>query len=316
MQEIPASFWTLLAGIVVTAISFWVGQNHGLFPEQASNQAPLVDGFFNFMFTIAVAFFLVVQGAIVVFIIRYRRRPGDDADGSSVRENLPLEILWTAIPAIIVIGLGVYSVDVYRDMGGLPSSGMMMAHHHSRGSALAAPLEVQTSPALTATTYGLGGAPMAEENHTPDLTVNVTGLQFAWIFNYANQQVTAGELHVPRGQDVLLKMTANDVIHSFWVPQFRIKQDVFPGQFTELRFIATKTGEFPVVCAELCGSYHGGMRTRVIVQEPADFERWLTESQVAQASGQTVAQATPSTLLTSYAQDLGITQETLAQLPH
>ena len=84
MQQVPVSLWTLVAGIVVTAISIWIGQNHTLMPVQASLQAPLVDGFFNVMFTIAIALFLVVEGTIVLFLIQFRRRKGDDTDG--VRE--------------------------------------------------------------------------------------------------------------------------------------------------------------------------------------------------------------------------------------
>ncbi len=75
-----------------------------------------------------------------------------------------------------------------------------------------------------------------------------------------------------------LKMESKDVIHAFWVPQFRLKQDVIPGQPTILNFTPTKTGNFPIVCAELCGPYHGGMRSNVIVDEQEDFDTWLKEN--------------------------------------
>ncbi|NJO72578.1 MAG: hypothetical protein HC833_01655 [Leptolyngbyaceae cyanobacterium RM1_406_9] len=103
MKQIPASLLPLLTGVLITLISLWVGQHHGLLPEQASEQAPLVDQFFNVMVTIATALFLVVQGAIVLFIIQFRRRAGDDTDGVAIKGSFPLEILWTAIPAVIVI---------------------------------------------------------------------------------------------------------------------------------------------------------------------------------------------------------------------
>lgn len=119
MEQIPASIWTLTAGVVVTLISFWVGHHHGLLPEQASEQAPLVDNFFDIMLTIGTALFLVVQGAIILFVIRYRRRAGEEGDGLPVEGNLPLEAFWTAIPALIVIFLGIYSVDIFQRMGGL-----------------------------------------------------------------------------------------------------------------------------------------------------------------------------------------------------
>jgi cytochrome c oxidase subunit 2 len=117
MNQIPASLLTLVIGVVVTLFSIWIGQHHGLLPEQASAQAPLVDGLFNLMVGIGAALFLVVEGAIIWFVIRYRRRAGDDTDGVPVEGNLPLEAFWTAIPAIIVIGLSIYSVDVFQQMG-------------------------------------------------------------------------------------------------------------------------------------------------------------------------------------------------------
>jgi cytochrome c oxidase subunit II len=295
MQQIPASLLTLLAGVVVTLISFWVGQHHGLLPEQASMQAPLVDNFFNVMVTIATAFFLVVQGAIVWFIIQFRRRAGDDTDGVPIEGSVPLEILWTAIPAIIVIGLGIYSVDVYEQMGGFAPAHQhgLMTHQapsgSPKGSAMAAPMiadtgtPVEQSASTPIAKYGFG-APTAEAGKAADLVVNVTGIQYAWLFNYPDSGVTAGELHVSLGQAVQLNISAQDVIHSFWVPQFRLKQDALPGQPAELRFVATKIGTYPIVCAELCGSYHGSMRTQLIVHEPAAYAAWLAENRLTQAA--------------------------------
>lgn len=315
-------------------ISFWVGQNHHLLPEQASAQAPLVDGFFNVMVTIGTALFLVVEGAILIFVIKFRRRKGDDTDGVPIEGNFSLEIFWTAIPAIIVIGLGIYSVEVFRDMGGFEVAGShMMAHSHSpshmasmRGSALAAPAIADSegmepselAPAET-NKYGIGAAP-AQEAKPADLTVNVTGMQFAWIFSYPDSGVTSGELHVPVGSDVQLNLSAVDVIHAFWVPQFRLKQDAIPGMPTELRFVATKTGTYPVVCAELCGGYHGAMRTQVVVHTPEEYESWLAENLIAQQQNLNSAVASnpadlpASDFLAPHAANLGITSETLAQL--
>lgn len=331
-EKVPASILTLVAGIAITMISFWYGQNHHLLPEQASEQAPLVDGFFNLMVTIATALFFVVEGAIVLFAIKYRHRRGDDGDGIPVSENFPLEIFWTAIPAIIVIGLGIYSVEVYRDMGGFSVGGAQaMAHSHpghsvahvSKGAAIAAPLIAESEsmapePALGPQKYGLGASPM-EQGQTADVVVNVTGMQYAWIFNYADSGVGAGELHVPLGQSVQLNLTAQDVIHSFWIPQFRIKQDAIPGIPTELRFVATKTGEYPVFCAELCGGYHGAMRTRVIVHTPEAYQSWLEENRMAQQNLDRTVAVNPAALsegefLAPYATEMGISATTLAQL--
>ncbi|MFM7559063.1 MAG: cytochrome C oxidase subunit II, partial [Cylindrospermopsis raciborskii] len=81
MQKVPVSLWTLLVGMIISPISIWIGQHHHLLPIQASAQAPLVDNFFNIMFTIAVALFLIVEGTIVIFLFVYRRRAGDASDG-------------------------------------------------------------------------------------------------------------------------------------------------------------------------------------------------------------------------------------------
>lgn len=343
MKQIPAPLLTLTAGIVITLISLWVGQNHGLLPEQASVQAPLVDGFFNVMMTIATALFIVVEGAIVYFVIRYRRRAGDNEDGIPLEGNLPLEAFWTAIPAIIVIGLGLYSVDVFQEMGGFSPGGApspMMAHHHEVTKIAQAPQSMEiagdvapllangegmNTPAKAERVYGFGANP-AIGDRPADVVVNVTGMQYAWLFNYPNDGIIAGELHVPANRDVQLNISAQDVIHSFWVPQFRLKQDAIPGEKTELRFVATRPGTYPVVCAELCGSYHGGMRSQVIVHPEEEYDQWLAENRQVADSGQgeeAIAQVslpkaptemTDSEFLDPYGHDMGVNPDMLAHL--
>jgi cytochrome c oxidase subunit II len=348
MQQIPAAFWTLLIGIVVTLFSFWYGQNNHLLPLAASEAAPLVDQLFNVMVTIGTALFILVQGAIIYAMIRFRKPKGDETDGSSNDGNIPLEILWTAIPAVIVIGLGIYSVEVYQEMGGFTagSAGMMAhGHHHSKattvatqtapavghtehasmmGSAIAAPAP-PIDPNLIATTYGIG-EPGDNPSMTPDVSINVTGMQFAWLFEYPTAGVTMGELHVPVGQRVKLQMKAVDVLHALWIPQFRIKQDVMPGLDSELQFVATKAGTYPVFCAELCGSYHGSMRTQIVVETPEEFAKWLEDSRVAQAldPAKTIAQVpaesipvadrSVSEFLQPYATEIGLDAPTLSNL--
>ncbi|PSR19254.1 cytochrome C oxidase subunit II [filamentous cyanobacterium CCP3] len=330
MKQIPAPFWTLVLGIAVTLISLWVGQNHNLLPVQASEQAPLVDDLFDVMVTIGTALFIVVQGAIVYSLIRFRRREGDDTDGPPIEGNLPLEAFWTAIPSIIVVGLGLYSVVVFQEMGGFSPGG-----HHGHGAMVAmapqqsvidvAPLLAQMGPGENVDAdvysktqvYGFGASPLMQLNQ-PDVTVNVTGMQYAWIFRYPDTGITDGELHVPVGKDVQLNIEAQDVIHSFWVPQFRLKQDALPGEPAELRFVATREGTYPVVCAELCGAYHGGMRTQVIVHSPEDYADWVA-SRVASATPTTmVAQpledATSAEYLAAIAPDLAKSPVQIAQM--
>ncbi|NEQ35409.1 MAG: cytochrome c oxidase subunit II [Okeania sp. SIO3I5] len=334
-EKVPVSIITLVGGIVITIISLWVGQNHGLLPEQASEQAPLVDGFFDVMFTIAAGLFLVVEGTIVFCAIKFRRRKGDDGDGANFRENLPLEIFWTAIPSIIVIGLGIYSVDVYRQMGGFNPNGTMMAHHHAPshqqvaempGSAIAAPLiadaeGMESTEAVQKDSYkyGLGATP-EEGGKAADVVVDITGIQYGWLINYPDSGVMAGELHVPVNKDIQINLSAQDVIHSFWIPAFRLKQDAIPGKDTQLRFVATKTGEYPVYCAELCGAYHGAMRSSVVVQTQEEYDTWVEENTFAQqpelnqAVAVNTADLSESEYLQPYSQEMGINSETLNQI--
>lgn len=300
MKQIPVPLLTLVLGVVVTLVSIWAGYNHHLLPEQASTSAPLVDGFFNVMVMIGTALFLLVEGAILFSMIQFRRRQGDETDGLPIEGNLPLEAFWTAIPAVICIALGVYSVFVFQEMGGFSPG----EHHHGHGALVAQapqPVMADVGTAMLAEgqplkedipVYGFGASP-DEEGNAADLTVNVMGLQFAWIFTYPGTGITDGELHVPVNRDVQINISAQDVIHSFWVPQFRLKQDAIPGQMTELRFVATKPGTYPIVCTELCGAYHGAMRTQIVVQSEADFDQWLNSRTAQAQSLQTVA-AVPS----------------------
>ena len=118
-MNIPSPIITLLVGIFVTIASLWYGQNHGLLPVAASQEAELVDGLFNTMMTIGFGLFLLVEGALVVAAFRFRRKDGDEGDGEHLEGNIPLEIVWTAIPAVVVLGISIYSFDVYTRMGGL-----------------------------------------------------------------------------------------------------------------------------------------------------------------------------------------------------
>ncbi len=110
--------------------------------------------------------------------------------------------------------------------------------------------------------------------------ISVVGKQWMWYLQHPQGRSETNELHVPLGQAVKLNMTSSDVIHSFFIPAFRIKQDVLPGRYTSLWFQPTKTGSFDLFCAEYCGTNHSIMVGRVHVMEPADYERWLMEKGV------------------------------------
>lgn len=137
------------------------------------------------------------------------------------------------------------------------------------------------------------------------MVVNVTAQQFAWEFTYPGTQVGSGDLRVPVGRQVELKMRSKDVIHDFYVKEFRVKQDIVPGITTKVVFNPTRTGTFQVICAELCGVGHAVMRARVVVMEPAAYDAWMTKatSDVAAAAAKgTAAPATPAPTTTAPAQ--------------
>jgi cytochrome c oxidase subunit 2 len=208
-----------------------------LMPQQASTQAQLVDPLFRGLLGVATVIFLIVEGALVYAVLRFRRRPGDEADGPPVHGNNALELLWTAIPAVIVVVIAFASFRV------LTASGAR-----------------QPDP----------------------LIVQVIGRQFVWEFRYPEADVTAAELHLPLNRQVRFEISSDDVVHSFWVPEFRIKQDATPGQVAELLLTPTRAGRYPLRCAELCGAAHATMTGEVVVETAEEFSAWLT-SQQAQA---------------------------------
>jgi cytochrome c oxidase subunit 2 len=107
------------------------------------------------------------------------------------------------------------------------------------------------------------------------MEIYVVGKQWMWKIQHPEGNREINELHVPVGRPVKLIMTSQDVIHSFYIPAFRIKQDVLPGRYSEQWFEATTPGEYHLFCAEYCGTSHSGMIGKVIVMEPADYEKWL-----------------------------------------
>jgi cytochrome c oxidase subunit 2 len=115
------------------------------------------------------------------------------------------------------------------------------------------------------------------------LQVEVLGGQWFWSFTYPDYGVTTDALYLPVNRQVLLRMTSADVIHSFWVPEFRVKQDLVPGETTELRITPTLPGEYKVLCAELCGASHAYMEAKVYVVSQEEFTAWI-EQQASQVS--------------------------------
>jgi cytochrome c oxidase subunit 2 len=131
--------------------------------------------------------------------------------------------------------------------------------------------------AIAMVTFFWGASLYAALTRPPDdaLLVNVVGRQWMWKMQHLEGRREINELHVPLGRPIKLVMTSEDVIHSFYVPAFRVKQDAIPGRYTEVWFEATRPGRYHLFCAEYCGTLHSGMIGSVVVMEPPAFEQWL-----------------------------------------
>jgi len=261
------AIYTTLISIALIIGSIWVVDNVSLLPVVASSNAPIYDELFKVLFIIGAILFIGITALVVYSLIKFRKKPGQVGDGLAIEDNLPLEIFWTAVPAIVVLFIGLYSYDIYERMGGMQSlegNNHVHAEFSSKGRFW-------------------GGIGSSQGNSSqignPELLpIELTAMQFAFLFHYPEGDIISGELHVPVDQPVSMRMESKDVIHAFWVPEFRLKQDVIPGQPTILNFTPTKVGRYPIICAELCGPYHGGMRSTVVVEKPEEYKTWFEKN--------------------------------------
>lgn len=242
-----AILWIVLAGLLLIAGGFLIATlTPSVLPVAASAQAVQVDELFRFMLVIAGSIFLLVQGALAFSVIRFRARRGDVSDGPPIHGNTTLEFVWTAIPAVIVLVLTIYSYQVWT------STRAPQPNEQVAG--------VAGARFAWTFTYDIGEADLPA-GVTLDQLPEPVQEQFA---TNGGVQLTSNQLHTYVGQPVVLNMVTQDVIHSFWVPAMRIKQDLLPGRETEIRFTPIKTGVYRVVCAELCGSGHGDMAGQIV----------------------------------------------------
>lgn len=217
---------------------------HTWFPENISTYGADIDGVFYLIYYIVGFWFVVSQVALIYFIVRYRRRAGVHA--KYVRGDRWRELSWILIPAAIVLVL-----DLGIDAAG--------AHVWD-----------------------------TVKTHLPpgDVHLDLTAKQFEWLITYPGPDGKLGtpddftvnsELHVPSGKDVRVTLRSKDVLHSFFLPNVRLKQDVVPGRAIDVWFNVNKPGQYELACAELCGFGHYTMRGAFIVHTPEDYERWVQE---------------------------------------
>jgi cytochrome c oxidase subunit 2 len=238
----------LLFAATATAIAIFVPW----LPDNASKEGDRIDFVYWFVTAICIGIFSIVAALSVYSLVRFRVKPDDLSDGPPVHGHTGIEIAWTAIPLALVLAMIVVS-----------SVALAQNDRDPKGS----------------------------------MRVEILGQQFAWLVGYPPPGApvnSAGfvcirpdrqgmerrckvstNLVLPLDRPVRLHLTSRDVIHSFWVPEFRQKQDAVPGIETEITVTPTKTGSFPFICTELCGLGHALMRSRAIVMQPAQFDRWV-----------------------------------------
>jgi cytochrome c oxidase subunit 2 len=188
-----------------------------------------------------------------------------------------LELIFMSFFFAIIVAPMAYSLIVFRRKKGDTSD----AEHMEGNTKLEIAWTIIPLFVVMAFAY-LGAVNLAETRRVdPEaMIVKVTGIQWSWNFEYPaadGVSVVSTELHLPVGKQVLLQMTSKDVIHSFWVPEFRVKQDLVPGRITELRITPTLEGNYKVRCAELCGTSHAYMEKPVLISSQADFDIWMAE---------------------------------------
>jgi cytochrome c oxidase subunit 2 len=215
----------LVAGAICTAVALaipWL-------PVAGGQEASRIHFVYWFTTVICICVFSVVAAVLIYSIWKFRAGPDDDSDGPPTHGHTKLEIIWTAIPAVLVTAISIVSAIVLAQNG-----------------------NAGTNP----------------------LIIKVEARQFAWKFTYPNGR-SYGSLTLPKGRHVKLDITADDVIHSFWVPQLSQKQDAVPGQHNYLVITPTRVATYPVICTELCGLGHSLMRSHVDILSAADYATWV-----------------------------------------
>jgi cytochrome c oxidase subunit 2 len=212
-------------------------------PESVSTFGPDIDRLFYFIYYLTGVIFLAVQGTLLAFVIIYRHRP--DRRAEYTHGNTTLEIIWTVVPAILLVVLALVSREVWANI--------------------------------------------KERIPPSDYLVQVTAKQFNWEMTYpgpdgklgtADDVTMDNDLHVPVNKTIRVLLRSRDVIHSFFVPNLRYKQDAVPGREIPIWFKAVKPGKYEIPCAELCGFGHSGMKGMLHVHTPAEYEAWATEHKV------------------------------------
>jgi cytochrome c oxidase subunit 2 len=205
-----------------------------------SPNARSIDHAYWLVFALTAAVFVIVEGVLIAFIVKYRSRGrARSVEGAQVHGHTRLELIWTVIPVLILAAIAGFVFST------LPSSD--------------------------------NSAPAA--SRTSALHVQVIGHQFYWEFRYPNNTYAFNTMHVPVNTVVDLDISATDVIHSWWIPELGGKTDAIPGHPNHTWFEAQSTGQFTGQCAEFCGLYHARMKQSVTAESAQDYAQWLAATQ-------------------------------------
>jgi cytochrome c oxidase subunit II len=256
----PSNILKLIAvAIPITAISLWMGQQaYSWFPPQGAAESQLVDQLFSFLVTLGSFIFLGVTGTLMYSILFHRASKYDTSDGPPIEGNITLEVVWTAIPILLVFWIAAYSYNIYDQMS--IRGPMEIGHLHtpkSMPSAYADPLEEASKPV---------------EN------IEVFAKQWAWVFHYPEKHVTSTELHLPIDHRIHLALHSEDVLHGFYIPAFRVKQDIIPKETIDFEFTPIRRGTYRLTDSQFSGTFFATMQADVVVSEPEDYEKWLTQA--------------------------------------
>lgn len=223
------------AAMPAAALSQW-----GL-PELASRDGAAIDSLFRLIFWITLAVGVAVEAILVWFVLRYRNRPAHYTHGSS-----RLEIAWTAVPLLILVALSFTSQRAWASL----KSDLFRVSDSDRNAFV-----VMVRPQQFQWNITYPGADQA--------------------FDTADDIRATNQLHLPLDRDVVVRLRARDVIHSFFLPEMRVKQDALPNQWVRVRFHPVKAGKWEITCAELCGLGHYQMRGFYTVEPQASLDAWL-----------------------------------------
>jgi cytochrome c oxidase subunit II len=209
--------------------------------------------------------------------------PDSASTSANKIDNLYDVLLICSVPVfVLVMTIAIYSVVRFRAKPGDMGDGAPI-HGNTRLEIIwvTIPFIMVTALAI----YGWITLDDLEAKQQNEMVVNVTGQQFTWTFEYPSEKVNSPELVLPVNRPIEFKIHTKDVIHSFWVPQFRLKSDAVPGLTTAIRVTPNKVGRYEVVCAELCGLGHSTMRQFVRVLPASDFKSWVSDQRKAAGGG-------------------------------